>query len=81
MAVMRRELRLQLREIQNRIDLAQQVIGRDTLFAIKPVEKSPIIAASIDSRKINGITLYDVAQCGVFNKIRQMQSFERSPRA
>jgi len=37
-AVVRRELR-SLGEIENRIDPAQQVIGGDALFKIKPVDK------------------------------------------
>ena len=75
MAVVRRELRPQLGEIQNRIDRAHQVIGRNTLFEIKPVEnrpcdpeRSPIIAASIDSSKINGITFMTSPKCRVFQQ-------------
>ena len=40
MAVVRRELRSQLGEIENRIDLAQQVIGGDTLLEIKSGRKT-----------------------------------------
>ena len=64
MAVMRRKLRSQLRKIENCINLAQKMVGWNPIFEIKPVEKpvcgpecSPIIDVSIDSKKIDGITL------------------------
>src|SRR6185503_13721661 len=51
MAVVRCELRPQLGEIQNRIDLAQKVIGGDALFEIKPVEKPTLRSRTLSHHR------------------------------
>jgi hypothetical protein len=45
------ELRPQLGEIQNRIDLAQQVIGGDALLEIKPVEKPSLRSRTLSHHR------------------------------